>query len=83
MIRKFKNVHTCFIDFYHNAHRPTTSSVIVKHILGKLDNPCLSYYSIAIARVMEHKFGVKISYSKLNLKDSWCDGLRSKRTVIH
>ncbi|XP_022883772.1 uncharacterized protein LOC111400600 [Olea europaea var. sylvestris] len=62
MIRKFNNVHTCSIDYRRNAHRHTTSSVIAKQIIGKLDNLYGSYDPTAIARDMEREFGVKISY---------------------
>ncbi|XP_022872850.1 uncharacterized protein LOC111391817 [Olea europaea var. sylvestris] len=64
MIRKFKNVHTCSIDYRRNAHEHATSSVITKQIMGKLDNTYASYDPTAIARDMEREFGVKISYHK-------------------
>ncbi|XP_022869392.1 uncharacterized protein LOC111388813 [Olea europaea var. sylvestris] len=62
MIRKFNNVHTCSIDYHRNAHRHATSSIIAEHIMGKLDNTYGSYDLTAIARDIEHEFGVKISY---------------------
>ncbi|XP_022899243.1 uncharacterized protein LOC111412540 [Olea europaea var. sylvestris] len=62
MIRKFNNVHTCFVDYRRNAHRHVTSSVIAEHIMGKLDNTYGSYDPTAIARDMEREFGTEISY---------------------
>ncbi|XP_022871589.1 uncharacterized protein LOC111390730 [Olea europaea var. sylvestris] len=62
MIRKFNNVHTCSIDYRHNAHRYATSSVIAEQIMGKLNNTYGSYDPTAIARDIEREFGVKISY---------------------
>ncbi|XP_022883769.1 uncharacterized protein LOC111400597 [Olea europaea var. sylvestris] len=52
-------MHTCSLDFRRNAHRHATSSVIVEHILGKLDTPYRSYDPTAIARDME-PFGASI-----------------------
>ncbi|XP_022897696.1 uncharacterized protein LOC111411393 [Olea europaea var. sylvestris] len=51
-------------NFRRNAHRHATTSVIVEHILEKLDNLYRSYDPTAIARHMECEFGVKISYQK-------------------
>ncbi|XP_022897469.1 uncharacterized protein LOC111411141 [Olea europaea var. sylvestris] len=77
MICKFINVHTYSLDFCHNAHRHATSSVIVEHILGKLDTPGRSYDLTAIARDMERELGVKISYNKA------CRGKFHALTMLH
>lgn len=67
-IHKFIDLHTCSVDFRCSVHWHATSSIVSKHILGRLDNPKVKFDPTINVHDIERELSIKFSHNKAHME---------------